>query len=97
MALQGGELDIDLERSSPETLRLRVNDRGPGIPAQYIDQVFSPFFRLPGSAEGGVGLGLALVRSIVTRHHGRVWCENRPGGGASFVVELPALGQLSRP
>jgi signal transduction histidine kinase len=92
-----GELDVELERSSPDTLVLRVNDRGPGIPAQYLDQVFSPFFRLPGSSEGGVGLGLALVRSIVTRHQGRVWCENRPEGGARFVVELPVNTQPGSP
>jgi signal transduction histidine kinase len=85
----GGELDVELDRPSAEQLVLRINDRGPGVPAQYLDQVFSPFFRLPGSAEGGVGLGLALVRSIATRHQGRVWCENRPDGGARFVVELP--------
>ena len=85
----GGELDVELDRTSAEQLVLRINDRGPGIPSQYLDQVFSPFFRLPGSVEGGVGLGLALVRSIATRHQGRVWCENRPDGGARFVVELP--------
>ncbi|MEY4074396.1 MAG: sensor histidine kinase [Betaproteobacteria bacterium] len=84
-----GELDVELDRTSAEQLVLRINDRGPGIPSQYLDQVFSPFFRLPGSVEGGVGLGLALVRSIATRHQGRVWCENRPDGGARFVVELP--------
>ena len=92
-----GELDIELERSTPDTLVLRVHDRGPGIPAKYLDQVFSPFFRLPGSAEGGVGLGLALVRSIVMRHQGRVWCENRPEGGARFVVELPVNPQPGSP
>ena len=85
------ELEVQLERPTADTLVLRVNDRGPGIPEAYREQVFSPFFRLPGSTEGGVGLGLALVRSIVKRHRGRVWCENRPGGGASFVVELPVL------
>ena len=83
------ELDVELEHTSPDTLVLRVNDRGPGIPPQYLDEIFSPFFRLPGSAEGGVGLGLALVSSIAKRHQGRVWCENRAQGGASFVVELP--------
>jgi signal transduction histidine kinase len=88
-APEQSELEVELEHPTPDTLVLRVNDRGPGIPEAYLDQVFSPFFRLPGSTEGGVGLGLALVRSIVKRHHGRVWCENRPGGGASFVVELP--------
>jgi signal transduction histidine kinase len=83
------ELTVELERVTPDTLVLRVNDRGPGIPTPYLEQVFAPFFRLPGSAEGGVGLGLALVSSIVKRHHGRVWCEQRAGGGASFVVALP--------
>jgi signal transduction histidine kinase len=90
-----GELDVEIEQSESHALVLRVNDRGPGISTQYLEQVFSPFFRLPGSAEGGVGLGLALVRSIVKRHHGRVWCENRPGGGASFVVELPQIHEAA--
>ena len=50
-----------------------------------------PFYRLPGASEreGGVGLGLALVKSISLRHGGTVRCEARPGGGASFVVDLP--------
>ena len=52
---------------------------------------FEPFYRLPGASEreGGVGLGLALVKSISERHGGSVRCEERPGGGASFIVELP--------
>ena len=83
-------IELELERPTTTTLVLRVNDHGPGIPDPYREQVFAPFFRLPGSTDGGVGLGLALVRSIVKRHHGHVWCEHRPGGGASFVVELPA-------
>jgi signal transduction histidine kinase len=92
-----GELEVELERPSPDLVVLRVNDRGPGIAPQYLDQVFSPFFRLPGSAEGGVGLGLALVRSIAARHEGRVWCENRPDGGACFVVELPVNARPGTP
>ncbi|MDZ4357943.1 MAG: HAMP domain-containing sensor histidine kinase, partial [Variovorax sp.] len=50
------------------------------------------FYRLPGASErnGGVGLGLALVKSIAERHGGSVQCEDRPGGGASFVIRLPA-------
>jgi signal transduction histidine kinase len=92
-----GELAVELERPSPDLVVLRVNDRGPGIAPQYLDQVFSPFFRLPGSAEGGVGLGLALVRSIAARHEGRVWCENRPDGGACFVVELPVNARPGTP
>ena len=70
---------------------IRVNDRGPGVPAAQRERIFEPFYRLPGASEreGGVGLGLALVKSIAERHGGTVRCEDNPGGGASFVVELP--------
>lgn len=71
---------------------LRVNDRGPGVPLEQREHIFEPFYRLPGASEreGGVGLGLALVRSIAQRHGGTVFCENRPGGGACFELRLPA-------
>jgi len=56
------------------------------------ERIFEPFYRLPGASEkdGGVGLGLALVRSIAQRHNASVHCEDRAGGGACFVVCLPA-------
>lgn len=68
-----------------------VEDRGPGVPAELRERIFEPFYRLPGASEreGGVGLGLSLVRSIAERHGGQVRCEERPGGGARFVLELP--------
>ncbi|MFM1907849.1 MAG: hypothetical protein RLZZ591_1526 [Pseudomonadota bacterium] len=71
---------------------LRVCDRGPGVPGELVERIFEPFYRLPGATErdGGVGLGLALVKSITTRHGGTVRCEPREGGGACFVVRLPA-------
>ncbi len=70
---------------------IRVSDRGPGVPPAQRERIFEPFYRLPGASEreGSVGLGLALVKSIAQRHGGRVHCEARPGGGASFVVRLP--------
>ena len=70
---------------------IKVNDRGPGVPQAQRERIFEPFYRLPGASEreGGVGLGLSLVRSISLRHGGTVRCEARPGGGASFIVELP--------
>ena len=69
-----------------------VEDRGPGVPPDLREQIFEAFYRLPGASEkeGGVGLGLALVKSIAQRHGGSVRCEDRPGGGARFVVMLPA-------
>ena len=70
---------------------LRVLDRGPGVPPELRERIFEPFYRLPGASErhGGVGLGLALVKSIAERHGGSVHCEDREGGGACFVVKLP--------
>jgi signal transduction histidine kinase len=74
----------------------RVCDRGPGVPAEYRERIFEPFFRLPGHAEreGGVGLGLSLVRQIAERHGGRVRCEPRAGGGTCFVVTLPGARRV---
>jgi signal transduction histidine kinase len=62
------------------------------VPEVGRDRIFEPFFRLPGHAEreGGVGLGLALVRQIAERHGGRARCEAREGGGSRFVISLPA-------
>lgn len=76
---------------------IAVQDRGPGVPAAQRERIFEPFYRLPGASEreGGVGLGLALVKSISERHGGSVRCEERPGGGASFIVELPMNAQNS--
>ena len=72
-------------------VELRVFDRGPGVPEAYRERVFEAFFRLPGHAEreGGVGLGLSLVRQIAQRHGGSVRCEPREGGGSCFVLSLP--------
>ncbi len=75
---------------------LRVEDAGPGIPAAERARVFEPFYR--GGAAGrnevpGSGLGLALVRRVVTAHGGSVRIEEAAGGGTAVVVELPAAGQ----
>ena len=73
---------------------VRIDDRGPGVPPAYREHIFEPFYRLPGASEqaGGVGLGLALVKTIAQRHGGSVSCEEALGGGASFVFRLPQPG-----
>ncbi|MDO9132634.1 HAMP domain-containing sensor histidine kinase [Hydrogenophaga sp.] len=78
-------------RNAARTAVLWVEDRGPGVPVALRERIFEAFYRLPGASEreGGVGLGLSLVKTIVERHGGRVHCEDRPGGGARFVVSLP--------
>ena len=85
-------LELTQQRIGAQDLAvIAVHDRGPGVPPNQRERIFEPFYRLPGASEreGGVGLGLALVRSISERHGGSVRCEARPGGGAAFVVELP--------
>lgn len=75
--------------------RIEVDDAGPGVPVEFREQIFDRFSRggMAGrrGAEGGSGLGLAIVAQHVRRHGGRVWVEDRPGGGARFVVEVPEL------
>ncbi len=85
-----GETTVELGTNAGFAI-VRVNDRGPGVPPALRERIFEPFYRLPGASErnGGVGLGLALVKSIAERHGGSVRCEEREGGGASFVIRLP--------
>ena len=69
---------------------LEVADRGPGLPTRLRETIFEPFERGDAdTATPGTGLGLALVRGFVELHGGRVWVEDRSGGGASFRVWLP--------
>ena len=91
----GGEIRVDLEDKAAAGVEIRVTDNGPGVPEAYRERIFEPFFRLPGHAEraGGVGLGLALVRQIVERHHGRIRCVRPPEGGGCFVISLPATAR----
>jgi len=89
----GGVITLSAERAAgpPPCAEVRVCDRGAGVPEALRERIFEPFFRLPGHAEreGGVGLGLALVKQIAERHGGSVRCEARTGGGSCFVLSLP--------
>ena len=77
------------------TVRFVVEDAGPGIAPEERERIFERFSRgTTGRRRGlgdGTGLGLAIVQQHVQQHGGRVWVEDRPGGGARFIVELPAL------
>jgi signal transduction histidine kinase len=85
-----GPVTVELTREGRDAV-VRVRDRGPGVPPSERERIFEPFYRLAGASErfGGVGLGLALVRSITQRHHGSVRCEDQDGGGACFVLRVP--------
>ncbi|MCB9948160.1 MAG: HAMP domain-containing protein [Rhodospirillaceae bacterium] len=76
----------------PDGPRLTVEDDGPGIPEDRLAEVFEPFVRLEASRSretGGVGLGLAIARSIVHAHGGDLVLVNRPGGGVAAILTLP--------
>jgi signal transduction histidine kinase len=84
-------VQISLSRDE-RTVRVIVDDDGPGIPPRDRERVFERFTRLDDSRarhDGGSGLGLAVVRSIITSHHGQVRVDDSPLGGARFVAELP--------
>jgi signal transduction histidine kinase len=85
-----GEITVTLQQADGRAV-VTVCDHGPGVPVDLRERIFEPFYRLPGATErdGGVGLGLALVKSIAARHGGSVHCESAPGGGACFVLQLP--------
>ena len=94
-----GEITVVVHRRQGRA-EVHVCDQGPGVPVEQRERIFEPFYRLPGASEraGGVGLGLALVRSIAGRHQGTVHCQERPDGaqGACFVLALP-LAHAAKP
>ena len=72
------------------SLVVTVSDKGPGIPKGQEESIFEKFTRgRSESATPGVGLGLAISRAIVDAHHGRIWAQNGPDGGARFTFTLP--------
>jgi CheY-like chemotaxis protein/two-component sensor histidine kinase len=68
-------------------IRILVTDNGPGIHAKVMPLIFEPFFTT--KSGDGMGLGLSICEQIVERHGGKLWAENNPGGGATFVLDLP--------
>ena len=89
----GGE-DVSVELAEArEHVTIRVCDRGPGIPAEHIEKVLYPFYRVESSRNrgtGGAGLGLAIAKDIVEGHGGELALENREGGGLCVTIRLPS-------
>jgi signal transduction histidine kinase len=87
---EGGTIWIRLEpyRTAGAKVVLRIEDNGSGVPESIRDHLFEPFISQSSGRER-LGLGLFLVASLLDMYDGRVWYEDRAGGGASFVVEVP--------
>ncbi len=79
-----------LDTSQPNSVKVSVSDTGPGIPAEFHQEVFDDFFRLPGTEnQEGMGLGLAIVRRLVGAMGGKVWVESDTGAGCKFSFLIP--------
>jgi signal transduction histidine kinase len=86
----GGEIGLRLVYA-PDGITIMVSDTGPGIPEEELSDLFNRFFhRKPNDDSEGIGLGLEIVRTTIEAHMGTVTAQNRPEGGAEFVVTLPA-------
>jgi len=106
-SLPGGTIRVDIGFVDPGSslpaekgtiagagyVQVTVSDDGPGIPPEFLDRIFGKFERVDPSGSG-IGLGLAIVRSLVEMHHGKVWAESKPGQGARFHFILP-IGENS--
>jgi two-component system, NtrC family, sensor histidine kinase KinB len=81
-----------------ERARFVVRDTGEGIPAEHVARIFEKFYRIPSSEHtGGAGLGLAIVREIVSAHGGQIEVTSQPGKGSTFTFTLPAAGEMNEP
>ena len=96
---QGGEVAVRFAAGEPGEVRITVRDTGIGIPAAEQGKLFSEFFRASNAKKhspAGTGLGLALVKQTVERHHGRIRLESEEGRGTTVTVEIP-VRRVSQP
>jgi two-component system, OmpR family, sensor histidine kinase KdpD len=86
--------DVDVQvQAFPDEIQLSVADRGAGIAPEEMTRIFEKFHRgVSDRTKAGVGLGLTICRAIAVAHGGRMWVENRQGGGAVFTAALPLEG-----
>jgi two-component system OmpR family sensor kinase len=86
------ELAFAAEAGS-KLIRLRVIDRGPGVPEADTENIFKPFYRVADARDrqsGGAGLGLAIASRVIELHRGKITASNCAGGGLEVKIELPA-------
>ena len=88
----GQTITVSAGRRGPRSW-IAVEDEGPGVPVEDRERVWKAYLRLQRPVEAqvpGTGIGLAVVAHLVAAHGGQAWVEDRPGGGARFMIELPS-------
>src|ERR1044071_229102 len=92
MSERGGELKISTRREGGEVMG-SVSDTGAGIPADKMEEIFNAFVT---TKAGGTGMGLAVSRTIIELHGGRLWATVNPGRGATFHFTLPTESEAHK-
>ena len=88
----GGKISIQTALADESAIEVRVANSGTGIPTDKLNKIFDAFYT---TKRDGTGLGLSIARAIVETHGGKIWAENRPGGGAVFRFTLPLSRMLA--
>ncbi|MCD4684487.1 MAG: HAMP domain-containing histidine kinase, partial [Anaerolineae bacterium] len=91
---QGGQITLQLTHHDAQ-IAIAVIDTGEGIPAEALPQLFTRFYRVPGTSAEGTGLGLSIVKSIVEKHDGKITVESTTGQGSTFTITLPLPAQAT--
>jgi signal transduction histidine kinase len=84
------QLVVRTERDGDHDVRLTVQDAGVGLDPHSLDKLFDAFYT---TKAGGMGIGLSVSRSIIERHHGRLWAMPNDGPGATFAFSIPQLSE----
>jgi signal transduction histidine kinase len=95
----GGRVTITASRRNG-AVDIAVTDTGPGIAPEHLPRLFERFYRVDRARsrdEGGTGIGLAIARSVVEAHGGRIWAESEPGKGSTFTFQLPVATEAKAP
>ena len=89
----GGEIVVRATEAAA-FVRFEIADQGPGIPREHQLGLFEKFFRVPGSPEGGSGLGLFIAKGLVQAHAGQIGIDSEAGSGATFWFTIPVAPTL---
>jgi PAS domain S-box-containing protein len=91
--IRNGEISISAERRN-DHVAVSVSDTGSGIPSEYLPHIFDKFVQVPGAQAGGAGLGLAISKSLVEAHGGRISVQSEVGRGTTFTFTLPVAAAV---